>query len=164
MRASRRSALLFARSFFGSGVAAETQSLLVHDEINVFGETLDEFPRFGKRSAAFESEVRSNFRQRETVRAASSKPKNLFPRSRPASAFAPRPEGRRAGVLAANLRKPSMIQVVPAASRCRMFATHAGACLRSFSNCALSVALVGGEEWQAPCHPHGVVPDGEALE
>ena len=37
-----------------------------------------------------------------------------------------------------SFRKPSMIQGDPAASRCKIFATHAGACFRSFSSCTLS--------------------------
>ena len=46
IRASRRS---FAWSLVGRGVPGEAQRLFVHDEINVFGKTLNEFSRFGKR-------------------------------------------------------------------------------------------------------------------
>ena len=41
-------ALLFAWCLVGRSITAEAQSLLVHDEIDVLRETVDEFPRLGK--------------------------------------------------------------------------------------------------------------------
>jgi len=55
-------ALLFlARSVFGTVVTAKSEEIALNDDVNVFGESLDEFPRFGERRAAFESEMRSPF-------------------------------------------------------------------------------------------------------
>ena len=52
-----RFALLVAGCFVWCVVAAKAEDFLVHNEVNVLGEAIDELPRFGKRSATFESEV-----------------------------------------------------------------------------------------------------------
>jgi hypothetical protein len=46
---------------FGTAVAAEAGGITLNDDVNVFRESLDEFPRFGERRAAFESEIRFPF-------------------------------------------------------------------------------------------------------
>ena len=58
-------ALLVAGGFVRGGLAAEAEGFFVHDEIDVLGEALDEFPRFRERGAAFESKVFADVRQGE---------------------------------------------------------------------------------------------------
>ena len=51
-------ALFVARGMIRRALAVKAEHGLVDDEVDVFGETGDEFPRFGQRSATFESKVR----------------------------------------------------------------------------------------------------------
>jgi hypothetical protein len=55
--------LLVAGSLVRSGVPAEAESLLVHDDVDVLGEAPDEFPRFRERGATFECEVFTDSRE-----------------------------------------------------------------------------------------------------
>lgn len=73
-----RLALLFARGRVRRGVTAETECLLVHDEIDVLRKALDQFPRFRERSAAFESEVLANPAQAEKFTERPADPEILF--------------------------------------------------------------------------------------
>ena len=52
-----RLALLSAGRLVRGGVAAEAERILIYDEVDIFGEALDESPRFRKRGAALEGEM-----------------------------------------------------------------------------------------------------------
>ncbi len=57
-------ALLFAAGGFARAVvAAETEKIAVDDDIDIFGETVNQLPCLGERRAAFEGEVRTPLRQ-----------------------------------------------------------------------------------------------------
>jgi hypothetical protein len=60
-------ALLVTGRALRSLFSAEAEKLPINDRVYILGKTLNQFPTFGKRCAAFESQVRSGLRQREQL-------------------------------------------------------------------------------------------------
>ena len=73
-----RFALFVTGCLVRGSVATEAKNLLVHDEINVLREALDEFPSLGKRGAALERDVPADVRVGEDFAQRPAYPEVLF--------------------------------------------------------------------------------------
>ena len=71
-------ALFVAGSFVGCGVTTEAKHVLVHDDVDVLGEALDEFPGLGERGATLEGEVIADAGKGEELAQRPADPEVLF--------------------------------------------------------------------------------------